>query len=66
MVVNKVKQFVRTVKAGHVQGLPLDESITLVQFAYEELAAAEKVHQMILVDGYSLGYITVVGSFIKY
>ena len=38
----------------------MDESITLVQFAYEELAAAEKVDQMILVDGYSLGYITVV------
>lgn len=51
-----------TVEAGHVKRFLLNEAITFVQLTNQKLAATEKVHQVILVDWHSLGYITVVRS----
>jgi hypothetical protein len=39
-----------TVKAGHVERLPLDEAVTLVQFSDEQLATAEEMNHMVLVQ----------------
>ncbi len=47
-----------TVKAGHVQRLPLNEAVTLVQLADQQLATAEKMDQMVLVQRNSSGDIT--------
>lgn len=44
---------------GHVDGLLLYETVALVQLAHQQLAAAEKVHQVVLVERYARRYITV-------
>lgn len=39
-----------TVKAGHVERLPLDETVALVQLAHQQLATAEEVDDVVLVQ----------------
>lgn len=39
-----------TVKAGHVERLPLDETVALVQLADQQLATAEEVDDVVLVQ----------------
>lgn len=55
---------VLTVEAGHVEGFLLDQPVALVQLPHQQLTRAEKVDQVILVHGHSLGDITAV-QFIK-
>lgn len=39
-----------TVKAGHIERLPLNETVALVQFTDQQLAAAKEVDQMVLIQ----------------